>query len=106
MTWEQKLQACQALCEHTLRMRKPGDWYVDGSVDVKRRSCLEARFGNGRTPEEAVEDHWKQLTELEPGQYLVIKAYGEDRQAVEWNGFMWTTVRERQLAGGRDDGPR
>jgi hypothetical protein len=39
MTWEEKLQACQALCDHTLRMRFPGNWYVSASdLNVKEGS--------------------------------------------------------------------
>src|SRR3990167_8513124 len=99
MTWEQKLAAFQALTEHSLRMRAPGDWYVEGSVEVKEGCILAGTYGNGRTPEAAVEDHWRQLVEELPREkYLVIRAYRDTRRAVRWNGYMWADVREQAPA--------
>lgn len=102
MDWEQKLQALNAVAECHLIMRKPGDWYVSQSVDVKNGSVLEGRYGNGSTPEEAVNEHWQELTELDRGQYIVGRTYldGEvtKRMAVRWNGFMWDHVEEKPKA--------
>ncbi len=94
MTWEQKLAAFQALGDTSLRMRVPGDWYVSAdSVNVKAKpdDCfVTGLYGNGATPEAAVEDHWRQLaSELEPSAHLSIRS-GERR--VRWNGFMWADV--------------
>lgn len=91
MTWEQKLEALQAISECALHMRKPGDWYVGQyRVEVADGSgILMGRYGNGRTPEEAVENHWSELTGLEPNEYIVLDAYGEDRKQLRWNGYRW-----------------
>lgn len=95
MTWEQKLQALCAFAECHLIMRKPGDWYVSQSVEVKDNGVLIGSFGNGADPEEAVLDHWDTLTEkLAPHQYLVTRAMSGNRKAVRWNGFMWESVNE------------
>jgi hypothetical protein len=43
MTWEQKFAAILSIGDAALRMRKPGDWYVDHrGVEVKERqsSCM------------------------------------------------------------------
>lgn len=88
MTWEQKLQALSALTECTLHMRKPGNWYVQQSADVSDGKFLRGSYGNGRSPQEAVEDHWRQLTKK--GACVVIHFMSDDRRReVTWNGFMW-----------------
>ena len=98
MNWEQKLEALNALAECSLKMRKPGDWYVGHSVEVKVGAILEGRYGNGETPQDAVEDSWRKLTELNPGEYLVTRAYSGSRKAVRWNGYMWESVDEKRVA--------
>lgn len=95
MSWEEKLSAFQALSDTSLRMRKPGDWYVSAHVEVKNRSMLEGRFGNGRSPQEAVENHWDKLTNLAPHEYIIVDAMRESRRAVCWNGFMWKNIEEK-----------
>jgi hypothetical protein len=94
MNWEQKLQALNALAQCKLIMRKPGDWYVSQSVEVKDGNILCGSYGNGETPDVAVDDHWQVLTNLHPEQCLVTCAYGEKRKAVRWTGFMWDRVDE------------
>lgn len=100
MTWEQKLVAMKVLCgEVSLEMRKPGDWYVRVRCrEVKYGDVLESTGGNGATPEEAVNDDWRELVEeLSADRFIVINAYGgSERRAVRWNGFMWETLSETQ----------
>jgi hypothetical protein len=93
--WEEKFAACQALGgECALKMRKPGDWYfAQRGVDIKSGPMLVGKFGQGATPQAAVEDHFRNLTELKSHEYVVINAYGI-RRAVRWNGFMWADVSE------------
>ena len=94
MDWEQKLLALQALARVQLCMRSPGDWYVSTTTEIKNGSILDGRYGNGKTPEAAVVDHWKVVTALDPHEYLVVNAHRKNRRAVTWNGFMWTDVVE------------
>lgn len=92
MTWEEKLAACQVLGECSLKMRKPGDWYVSHrAVEVKDRAVREGGcVSNAKTPEEAVEQHWKWLTEYATGdKYVMTDAYGTGRQGYQWRGYMW-----------------
>lgn len=101
MHWETKLSALNALTECSLKMREPGDWYVSQNVDVKDASIIKGVVGNGVTPEEAINDHWNQVTgELKSHEYLVCREYwdGETskRLAVRWNGFMWSHVVEEK----------
>lgn len=104
MDWEQKLQALNALSECKLVMRKPGDWYVDQGTSIKEHGgcVLRGSYGNGRTPQEAVEQHWQELTELAANQYLVSKDIFDgqtyNRKTVRWNGFMWDHVEEKTAA--------
>jgi len=79
-----------------VRMRKPGDWYVDQNVEVKDMDCLEGRYGNGETPYGAILDHWNKLTNLAPHEYLVVNAMRSNRKAYRWNGFMWAEVDEKK----------
>jgi hypothetical protein len=94
MTWEQKLAALKALADASLRMRAPGDWYVSHSVNVTDHPCMSRGFyGNGTTPEEAVNDHWRQLVdELGGGHYL--KVLGTPDKFYRWNGFMWAEFQD------------
>lgn len=95
MTWEEKLAALQALGDTSLRMRKPGDWYVSpSSRDVWERGSgvLVSVYGNGSTPQEAVEDDWRKMTELDANCVVVINARGSNRRQVIWNGYMWRDV--------------
>ena len=94
LTWEQKMAALNALSPCSLIMRKPGDWYVQQDTDIKDKSILRGEYGNGETPEEAVNDHWGRLTTITPPLYIVARASRDDRKAVRWNGFMWDSVRE------------
>lgn len=94
LTWEQKLQALQALGPCALRMRRPGDWYVDTSISVKDGPMLCGRIGSGSSPTDAVLSQWERVTALKAGEYLVI--YNPIRAAVKWNGFMWAHVDEEQ----------
>lgn len=96
MTWEEKLQACQALGEVSLKMRKPGDWYVSQNIEVKSGGVLHSVYGNGSTPKKAVENHWEKLTVLKSSQYIVLNFCDDNRRAVKWNGFMWEEIEENK----------
>ena len=102
LNWQQKAAALNALSPIKILMRGYRDWYVSQSVEVKGESVLTGAFGNGETPEIAIENHWEQLVDdLTPSQYLVVNAYQPDRQAVLWNGFMWADKRESTAEKGQ-----
>lgn len=95
MTWEQKLQALKVLGEAALHMRQPGDWHVTvKGVEIGGNGLLESAGGNGGTPEQAVDDAFMRLTRLPQGRHIVCRAYGPDRMAYRWEGFMWVPVKE------------
>lgn len=97
MNFQQKAAALKALSEISVRIRGENNWYVNQNVEVKAGGMLEGRYGNGETPESAIEDHWRALVEdLKPEEYLVIHAYGGKRRAVKWNGFMWEDTLEEK----------
>jgi hypothetical protein len=93
MTWEQKLAALQALCDTSLRMRKPGDWYVSATGrGIGGDGLSRGAYGNGKTPQEAVEDDWRQIVEHLPSdRYVIARSYSIEKR-VRWNGFMWSEV--------------
>lgn len=89
MKWETKLAVLKALSPHHLEMREPGDWYISSSVEIAGSGFLVGVLGNGRTPEDAVNDHWKQLVEdLPTDRYLRGGTPGHTVYA-RWNGYMW-----------------
>jgi hypothetical protein len=99
MNWEQKFQAMQALLifcgDAALHMRKPGDWYMSlGGVDIRSESSLTSVSGSGKTPQEAVEKTWENVTILKPETYIVTRSVTSPRRAVKWNGFMWEDIQE------------
>jgi hypothetical protein len=93
MNWEQKFEALNAIAECAIKMRKPGDWYIHQNADVKDGSVLIGVYGNGKTPQEAVEDHWRVLVEpatsFKP--IVVIRHLDDrtDRKHYTWNGYRW-----------------
>lgn len=93
MNWEQKLEAMQALCgKHnvSLCMRRPGDWYVEViNRSIGGDGLLRGSFGNGATPEEAVNDDWRQyVDELPNDRHIVLNSNGV-RSHWQWNGYRW-----------------
>lgn len=93
MNWEQKLQALQALCDVSLKMRKPGDWYVSSNMSIAGDGFLRSNYGNGQTPESAVNNHWENYTTLlSPESYIAVNQTFGPRKQVRWNGFMWEDV--------------
>lgn len=97
MTWEQKLQAIIGLAgafNVSLRMREPGNWYVSVSgTERKVGDSLLSSIGlTGRTPEYAVDETWRSITD---GQVLVVRSTAKTpRKTVKWNGYMWEEVSE------------
>lgn len=88
MTWEEKLSALQCVAETALRMRKPGDWYVSMRAGIGGGGMIRGEFGNGKTPEEAVNAHWDAyVTHLPSDRYVVTGP--EDNTRVRWAGYMW-----------------
>lgn len=97
MNWEQKFAAIKNLHGGSggcLRMRKPGDWYVETSgLELKHgEHMLRSPCGNGATPEAAVNSYWESLTT--PGSMIVRGAMSSSRKCFRWSGFMWEEVGE------------
>lgn len=92
MTWEQKIQALQALGVVCLHMRSPGDWHVSVTgVERKKGEFLE-RPRTGGNIEDATAQLWDWATDT--GAVLVKNAMLDSRREIKWNGFMWTDVGE------------
>jgi len=93
MNWEQKFQALMAICpEVSLKMRKPGDWFVSIPwVSRREGSVLSSGCDSAKSPEEAVAQRFEWATN--PKFYLVTTV-NSCRRAVKWNGFMWADVDE------------
>lgn len=85
MNWEQKLHALKKLSFNTrLEMRSPGDWYVQASMQIPEGQMLRGAYGEGPTPEAAVEAHWVI--------YGCGKIFDCSGKQFRWNGFMWEEV--------------
>lgn len=92
MTWEQKVQAMQALGRVEFFMREPGDWSVSIFGVSRQEGSMISSCGTTGTIEEAVDRRWLWATNQEF--CLVINAMPDKRRAVRWNGFMWADVEE------------
>lgn len=89
MNWEQKLAALNAITECSLKMRKPGDWYVSQAVELAEGGLLVSAYGNGSTPERAVLDHWRSVVDpANINKPIVFRANGR-RRRVFWNDCLW-----------------
>ena len=59
MNWEEKLLKLRELSPMaTVRWRGPNSWYVSAGMHKKEGQIIVGAYGNGTTPEEAVENHW------------------------------------------------
>lgn len=98
MTWEQKLQALNALTPTCVKMRAPGNWYVSAyarELQAHDSCILRGEYGNGHSPEEAVENDWKLIAHCSPKDVVLVHATDpKKRRAFRWNGFMWQDVAE------------
>lgn len=99
MNWQQKADALNSLSEISLKIRAAGDWYVSQRTEVGGDGVLRGIYGNGATPEEAVENHWCVLvTELQPTRYIATNSMGDDRKHWRWNGYMWREIPQSKTA--------
>lgn len=96
MDWQQKAAALNSLSQIELHIRKAGDWYVSQRVETGGNGMLLSDYGNGKTPEEAIEDHWRKIvTELPPDRYLVTNAMGNTRKHWRWNECIWKELYQK-----------
>ncbi len=71
-------------------MRKVDDWYIGQQTEIGGDGMLIGKYGNGTTPEEAIENHWfKLVDDIEPAKYIVTCAMRDKRKHWRWNGYMW-----------------
>lgn len=90
-TWQDRFAAIQVLGDASVRMRKPGDWYVSQTgVEIGDGRLLSSVGGDGRTPDEAIETHWRNLTTLPEGKFLSLRRDGQ-RLCAAWDGDGWKT---------------
>lgn len=95
LTTEQKSVAIQALAPFEVKRRDSMPcWYVHQGVGIVDHKFYRGQYGAGDTPEAAIEDHWRLLTSVREPNRLVVNAFGSNRRAYRWNGFMWTEVGE------------
>lgn len=95
MDWEQKFEALNTLDPCSLKMRGPGLWYVLQSVEIKSGHRLAGVGATGATPQDAVEEYWRAVTDdLKDNQCIVARSGRPTRMAVRWNGCMWSPVNE------------
>lgn len=98
LTTDQKFQAINALSPASLKMRQPCDWYVEQSVEIRDGGILIGEYGNGATPQDAIEEHFEKLTSVKYPRYIVASTGSPQRKAVRWNGFMWDHISEEKPA--------
>ena len=95
MNTKAKLAAISDLASAEIRLSGRDFCQIVQPVEIKEGRMLTSTATNGRTPDEAIEAHWKTLTNLRPDQYLVVHAGDpEKRRAVRWNGSEWAPVDE------------
>lgn len=108
MDYQHKAEALAGLCDLFIKYRErqwrigsAEPWYVQQDINVKEAgaSTLVGTYGNGLTPEAAINDHWRALVEdLGHNEYLIVASGTDRRRAVKWNGFMWADYPEPETA--------
>lgn len=92
MNWQQKLMALKALTSTHLEMREPGNWFVAAYArSIEEKSTLVGRYGNGKTPAEAVNQDFDKMTAANV--VVVVESGVAPKRRVRWNGFMWEDAR-------------
>lgn len=92
MDWEQKLYALNKLTEHSLIMRRPGDWWVCSELMERSITSLTGVWGEGATPVEAVESHWFVFVTGLPS---TSKIWVPNLEAhYRWDEFMWKEIKK------------
>ena len=97
MTWQQKATAIVGLVgqfDFALKLRDTGTWFVHTNAERKEGGCLSSGCDIEPTPQEAIGHYWDWITDH--NYYMVLNAYGPNRRAVKWNGFMWKDVQEEK----------
>lgn len=105
MNWEEKFAAMKALCHPKaceVRMRKPGNWYVDcKGISISAGGSLIVGAGVSEPhPQRAIQMQWYRWTDegfvgmgavVIKGAPLLVKdcLVPEKRRAYRWNGYMW-----------------
>ncbi len=83
--------ALKALTPTHLEMRAPGNWYVRAYArDKAEGGMLIGIYGNGETPQAAIDDDWNQVSAADE---IVISGGGKQRR-VRWTGYMWTDIEQ------------
>lgn len=92
MTWEQKFEALKAFGGSYARieMRRPGDWYCAPGGELAGDGMLRGEYGNGRTPEEAVNNCWACIERTPLDRYWRSSSSNKN---FRWNGYMWQEVQ-------------
>jgi hypothetical protein len=97
LTFQQKADALNALCELKLGLSPLLDdarrWHASLRVEIGGDGILRGIAGHGPTPQAAVDELWRNATNIPASLCLIVDAYGDDRRKVRWNGFMWVDVQ-------------
>lgn len=93
MTADQEFAALRSICpDASLRQRSLGDWYVSLPYAERKDGGMLVSLGESdATPEGAIRATW--LSIVAKPTTIVLRAYGNDRRTVRWNGFMWEDER-------------
>lgn len=95
LTVDQKFEILQQISDLSLKMRSPGSWYVDCPKRyIGGDGFLRGAFGNGKTPQEAIENDFSQIvTYLPNDRYIVIDDSVGKRKNYKFNGYIWKEVK-------------
>ena len=93
MDWKQKYIALMAIQpKASMKMTTDGRflWTLENfHVEKGDGKFLRGTGTFAASPQQLVEETWKDLTTLNPKEFLVINAMSENRKEFFWNGFMW-----------------
>lgn len=103
LTTQQKWEAIKALDRRaSIECRDLGDFYISAEMHVADGSgVIIGKYGNGTTPEAAVEEHWDIYSNLSDDEYIAGDLRQDDGTYVHyrkrWNGFMWADIQQYEL---------
>lgn len=76
------------------------------NVDVSNGGVIFSLSGDGKTPEDAIQDIWGKVISLTPyapendeaSKWLVLDAFGKQRRHIIWDNFMWKDIPVKSAA--------
>jgi len=95
MSWKEKAVVINSSLggELHLVLDLDNNWYASAyDVNIGGNGFLDSVGGRGETVEKAVEEFWKNLTEIPEELFITVHSQANRRQQFRWNGSIFERI--------------